>query len=115
MAQRADSMKRVLLISAAVIVGLVSTLLFVGEPARWPAVETPPHQGEGANLPSSGTPVLHAPSALARLVREPQNTWSNLVFVCGGALLVSLAATRMARGVGVPLIAVGVGSFLYHA
>ncbi len=55
------------------------------------------------------------PEALRRLVREPQNTWSNLAFVLGGSGLLVAARLRMARAVGAALIAVGVGSFLYHA
>ena len=104
-------MKRAALIFAATTLLLVLVLAGVRDPARWPPPESPPQQGEAAL--TSGT--AHAPAALARLVREPQNTWSNLAFVLGGAWLVARARRRTIRLTGVALLAVGVGSFLYHA
>ncbi|MFO1447939.1 MAG: hypothetical protein U1F61_07255 [Opitutaceae bacterium] len=53
---------------------------------------------------------------MSHLIREPQNTWSNLAYLAGGALLLgSSASSRSARSLGLALIGVGVGSFLYHA
>ena len=104
-------MRHALGILLAVTGGLVLTLFLVGDPGRWPAPEPRPYQSEAALPDGSG----HSEAALARLIREPQNTWSNLAFVAGGALLLGTARTLRARTVGVPLIAVGIGSFLYHA
>jgi hypothetical protein len=104
-------LKQAALIVATVTLGLALVLAAVGDPARWPLPESPPQQGEAA--------VLHGPThssaALARLVREPQNTWSNLAFLMGGAWLVARARRRIIRRTGLALLAVGVGSFLYHA
>lgn len=108
-------MIRALLITGAVVVALVVVLAGVGKPARWPAAETPPQQGEAAIAAVGGALPVHAPAALARLVREPQNTWSNLAFVWVGALMIASAGRRLRRCVGVTVIAVGIGSFLYHA
>ncbi len=91
----------------------MGVLAWVGEPARWPPAESPPQQGEAAA--GVAAPTTHAAPALARLIREPQNTWSNLAFVAGGAWLAVASGLRLARGAGVALIAVGIGSFLYHA
>lgn len=97
----------------AVSAALSLALYVVRDGTRWPASEVPPRQGEA--VLKGSTPPLHAPEALRRLVREPQNTWSNLAFVLGGAFLLAAARQRMARAVGVALVAVGIGSFLYHA
>jgi hypothetical protein len=107
--------KRICAITALVVAALIGGLAWVGEPAAWPPPETPPQQGEAADPHSISTKPVHAADALARIVREPQNTWSNLAFVIGGAFLIVTAAGRLSGSVGVALIAVGVGSFLYHA
>lgn len=104
---------RTLFVFLAVSAALALTLLAVREGVRWPEAEVPPRQGEAVLRGS--TPPQHMPEALRRLVREPQNTWSNLAFVLGGAWLLVRGRLRMARAVGVALVVVGVGSFLYHA
>lgn len=108
-------MIRALLITGAVVLVLLAVLAGVGKPARWPATETPPQQGEAAIAAVGGALPVHSPVALARLVREPQNTWSNVTFVFAGALLVASRGRRLLQCVGVTVIAVGIGSFLYHA
>lgn len=107
-------MRRAFLIGFIVSLGLGVALLLVGDPARWPEPEAPPRQGEAVEIDPAGR-VAHSAAALGRLVREPQNTWSNLAFVFGGAWLLMGAASRLARRLGLVLVAVGVGSFLYHA
>jgi hypothetical protein len=104
-------MRRILRLSGAVLIGLLLALAWVRDPRNWPPEETTAYQGEAAE-PSHTT---HSPAALARLVREPQNAWSNLGFVLGGAFLLVHCRARAARGLGVALMSVGVGSFLYHA
>jgi hypothetical protein len=104
-------MRRTLSLSAVVLFALLGCLAFVREPGRWPAPERIPFQGEAADAALRG----HSAAALGRLIREPQNTWSNLAFVVGGAWLIGTRRTRVARALGIPLIAVGIGSFLYHA
>jgi hypothetical protein len=103
------------LITLAVVMVLAGGLVVLQDPARWPAPESPPQQGEAVDPASLGNRPVHATAALERLVREPQNAWSNLAFVAGGALLATTAGRRLARWTGVVLIVVGVGSFLYHA
>lgn len=104
---------RTLLVFLAVSAALWLTLFAIGQGARWSEAEVPPRQGEAVLRGS--IPPQHMPEALRRLVREPQNTWSNLAFVLGGASLLVAMRLRMARAVGVALVAVGIGSFLYHA
>jgi hypothetical protein len=104
-------MKRAFGISIVVLAALLLCLALIRDPARWPAPEAIPYQGEAAD----GAGQVHSAAALARLIREPQNAWSNLAFVIGGTLLLATRRTRGARALGIPLIAVGVGSFLYHA
>jgi hypothetical protein len=93
------------------MVALLLALAAVREPGRWPAPEPTPYQGEAAAKTGPG----HSAVALARLIREPQNTWSNLAFIVGGACLLVTSRTRPAQTLGVPVVAVGIGSFLYHA
>ena len=95
---------------------LVLTMMMVARPERWPPPEMPPRQGEALALESPvGHRAVHSEEALSRLIREPQNTWSNLAFVVGGALLIAGSPRRSAQALGVALIGIGVGSFLYHA
>lgn len=110
-AEKTNAMRRALSISAVVTACLIGTLLLVRDARRWPSPEPRPYQGEAANPNGPG----HSNAALARLVREPQNTWSNLAFVAGGALLLGTARSRHGRMIGAPLVGVGIGSFLYHA
>lgn len=108
-------LQRGLLIVAAVVGVLFGILGVVRDPARWPDLEQPPRQGEAVEAATGDAHPVHAPDAIARLIREPQNSWSNLAFVLGGAYLVVASRLRIARATGVALLAVGVGSFLYHA
>lgn len=49
------------------------------------------------------------------IIREPQDTWSNLAFVFVGALIAAHDRRVFARLLGVALITLGLGSGLYHA
>jgi len=102
---------RVLGVSTVVLVALLLVLAVVHEPGHWPPAEATPCQGEAADTTRAG----HSAVTLARLVREPQNAWSNLAFVIGGAFLLVTGRTRSVRTPGLPLVATGVVSFLYHA
>lgn len=51
----------------------------------------------------------------AAIIREPQNTWSNLAFVFAGALIWAHDRRAFARLLGAALVALGVASGLYHA
>jgi hypothetical protein len=109
-------MKKVLTVSAAVVGLLLLLLGLVGHGGKWPAVENPPGQGEALDARALQLgQVSHSAAAIGRLIREPQNTWSNLAFVFAGAYLACCARLRMSRLAGVALMAVGVGSFVYHA
>lgn len=103
--------RAIIALSTALVLLLAAVLGWVGEPDRWPEPEEIPQQGEAADISSR----THAPAALARLVREPQNAWSNVAFLVAGAFLFSTCASRLARANGVVLAMVGFGSFLYHA
>jgi hypothetical protein len=101
--------------AGAVIAVLLET--FVG-PDAWPPAESPPRQCE-AVLPESlhcGGPAVHSPEALARVVREPQNTWTSLFYVAAAALVSVRTRGRVLR-VWLPssLVALGLGALFYHA
>jgi hypothetical protein len=107
-------MKNAFIITAAVLLGLIGIVLAAGK--HWPGPETPPRQGEALDTVALERGVIiHSQRSLSHVIREPQNTWSNLAFVMVGAHIVSRGFSRRAKMVGVTLIAVGIGSFLYHA
>ena len=109
-------MKPWIALSLWVGVALMLSLVFLSAPEFWPTPESPPRQGEAladGKLASGRT--VHAEAALARLIREPQNTWSNLAFVICGAWLATASTLKVSRLAGGALIVVGIGSFLYHA
>lgn len=82
----------------------------------WPAVESPPRQGEAVLASSLNTPdPVHDPAALANAVREPVNTWSCLAFVLVAALVVQSARDALARWLALTIAAAGLCAMLYHA
>ena len=109
-------MKKAALVFFGAIAGLAIALGVVGRPDKWPPLESPPRQGEALDvrLLQSGQ-FTHSAPAISRLIREPQNTWSNLAFILAGALLLGRVPSRSGGLVGAALVAVGIGSFLYHA
>lgn len=105
------------LLATAAIGTLLGLSLHLGWSAdRWPAVESPPKQGEAISTADVVRGVLrHDPAALARVIREPQNTWSNLAFVLVGALIWTATSRQIMRAAAAGLVFTGIGSFLYHA
>ena len=59
--------------------------------------------------------IKHSTEALNRIVREPQDTWSNLAFIFVAAVLLSPSFSGFRRQSAYALYGLGVGSFLYHA
>lgn len=108
-------------INALLVTVAVGTALGLGlhlgwSADRWPAVEMPPKQGESVSTADVVRGILrHDPVALARVIREPQNTWSNLAFVLAGAVVWCGTSRRSVRAAAGGLMLTGVGSFLYHA
>lgn len=105
------------LVFTAAIAGMLWLFLYVcWSPEAWPAPERPPLQGEAVDAARSAAgAVTHSAAALHRVVREPQNAWSNLTYVLAGALLGTHFRQRLLRGTALAMIGVGIGSFLYHA
>jgi hypothetical protein len=105
-----------LAIVVATLGALAGTLAFVRQPDRWPPPESPPRQGEAVDAGSlHGDRVVHTSAAFTRLIREPQNTWTNVAFILGGAFLIARRRGGIASACGWALVGVGAGSFLYHA
>src|ERR1700750_687688 len=87
---------------------------------RWGPPEIPKAQGEA--LRSDAVRVSHVPSVEdyrerveSAVIRETQNTWSNLAFVFFGALILARDRRMPARFLGAALCALGLASGLYHA
>lgn len=108
-------------INALLVTAAFGTVLGLGlhlgwSAGRWPAVEMPPKQGESVSTADAVRGILrHDPVALARVIREPQNTWSNLAFVLAGAAIWIGTSRLIVRAAAGGLMLTGVGSFLYHA
>jgi hypothetical protein len=105
--------------AASIVGGTLALLLVLSVTARftgWPEPESPPRQGEALDSVAFARGELrHSADAEARMIREPLNTWTNLAFTVAGAALVARSIYPSSRLVGWTLVAVSVGSFLYHA
>jgi hypothetical protein len=119
-ATRTFPVQLILALGLAAAAGLIIAVLLemlVG-PDAWPPTENPPRQCEAvlpASLLSEGR-AIHSPEALARVVREPQNTWTSLFYVAAAALVSLRTRGRLLRGwLPASLVALGLGALLYHA
>jgi hypothetical protein len=83
---------------------------------KWGPPETPKAQCEALN---PATLMLRPPpyrtEVATAVIREPQNTWSNLAFVFVGALIWARQRHFLPRLLAVATIALGLASGLYHA
>lgn len=109
--------------SFTLVVALAASLLVIcatGE-FSWGPPEVPKAQCEALTAAKVAPDVIAALSFVYRervasaIVREPQNTWSNLAFVFVGALIWIHDRRTFARLLGAALIALGMASGLYHA
>ena len=109
--------------TATTALALIAAVFAVlaAERFSWGAPEIPKAQCEAldaATLPPVVKDALarayHARVAAA-VVREPQNTWSNLAFVFVGVLVIAGDRRVFARLLGAALVALGLASGLYHA
>jgi hypothetical protein len=103
-------------LTAVIAAMLGLALLAVAHFTSWPTPESPPRQGEALDPKELAVGrVIHSHAALSRTVREPFNTWTNLAFVAAGSILLFRRRPSVLAHAGLALIAVGIGSFLYHA
>ena len=101
---------------------LVATGLAVWNPAGdfWGSVEPPKAQCEAystSRLRAAKvlTPEIYDPQKLDRLLREPQNTVSNLAYVFVGLAVLLSSRRQISRSFGVAGVFLGLGSGIYHA
>src|SRR5690349_1226170 len=86
----------------------------------WKSVEPPKAQVEAYDVSRvhsepTLTSAVYDPRKLDRLVREPQNTISNLAYACAGFAILVAARTPAAKMLGLAGIFLGFGSGMYHA
>jgi hypothetical protein len=103
--------------TAAIAGGLAS---FAAGRFTWGTPEIPKAQCEASitpvPLPAPGSnPPPYQAHVAAAVIREPQNTWSNLGFVFVGALVVAHDRRFFSRLLGAVLCGLGIASGLYHA
>ncbi len=80
----------------------------------WGTPEMPKAQCE-ALLAQPTAQVAYQARVAAAVVREPQNTWSNLAFVFVGVLIAARDRRPFPRLLGAALCSLGLTSGLYHA
>ena len=111
-----SNLRVAILLTLMVSLLLTAVVFLIDGSTGWPEPENPPRQGEALDAEAYRQgQYVHAHASLARSVREPFNTWTNLAFVVCGSLLLSYAGVAAGRQAGLALIGVGIGSFLYHA
>jgi ceramidase len=86
----------------------------------WSGVEPPKAQGEAwdpARLAAARTldSSIYDPAKLCRLIREPQNTVSNLAYAFVGLALGFSCRRRLSRSLAAACLFLALGSGLYHA
>ncbi len=86
----------------------------------WLAVEPPKAQGEAYDPAKLRTALranedIFLPASVDRLVREPQDTWSNLGYAATGLAILLAARTRLGRSVGWACVGLAISSGMYHA
>ncbi|HLP01003.1 MAG TPA: hypothetical protein VK163_03180 [Opitutaceae bacterium] len=109
-------------IGTIVLIAIVSLFVSRYNPRGdfWGGVEPPKAQCE-AYAPdrlSSLTKLsseIYSAEALNRLVREPQNTVTNLAYAVAGVVALSLGVTPLARSFALACVFLAFGSGMYHA
>ncbi len=97
------------------------TLAFINPQCEfWSGVEPPKAQCEAYDPHKLGSmdrlsPDIYDPAKLSRLLREPQNTLSNLPYAVAGLAILFAARRPASKGLGWSLIFLGFGSGMYHA
>jgi len=108
------------LIVLPLLFGLTMLSLFNPKGDFWLTVEFPKAQceaydpGKLANAASVST-ALYAPEKLDRLIREPQNTLSNLAYCWAGLAIVVAGRKIFSLSLGWGSVFLGLGSGAYHA
>ncbi|HEY8993309.1 MAG TPA: ceramidase domain-containing protein [Lacunisphaera sp.] len=103
--------------SLAILVGVA-----IWNPAGdfWKTVEAPKAQCEAyhsdrVRMPTVLSAEVYDPLKLNRLVREPQNTLSNLPYALAGLAILLAGRKTVSIGLGLAAVFLGFGSGLYHA
>jgi hypothetical protein len=86
----------------------------------WKTVEPPKAQCEAyhsnrVRMPAVLSMEVYDPMKLNRLIREPQNTLSNLPYALAGLAILLAGRKTVSIGLGLAAIFLGFGSGLYHA
>ncbi|MDP3073551.1 MAG: ceramidase domain-containing protein [Opitutaceae bacterium] len=117
----ANNWRTAVLVTAAITLIAAGLASLATSRFAWGAPESPKAQCEALDAttlpPAVKNTFMRAYQArtAAAIVREPQNTWSNLAFVFVGALVAAHDRRVFARLLGAALIALGLASGLYHA
>jgi hypothetical protein len=105
---------------APLLLSLVGLLIWNPPGNFWKSVEPPKAQVEAYDPEAlrqvqTLTSAVYDQRKLDRLVREPQNTISNLAYVYAGLVILFAARKPVARNLALAAIFLGVGSGMYHA
>lgn len=117
---RAVWLKTALFTAAVAALAAIAASLAAGR-FSWGPPEFPKAQCEAldtATLPPMVKDALtraYQARVATAIIREPQNTWSNLAFVFAGSLIFARDRRAFPRLLGAALVALGLASGLYHA
>jgi hypothetical protein len=114
------SLGRAALYSLPVFVGLIGVLLWNPGENYWNTVEPPKAQCEESKrdrvrMPAVLSMEVYDPVKLNRLIREPQNTISNLPYAFAGLAILLAGRKAISSGLGLAAVFLGFGSGMYHA
>jgi hypothetical protein len=109
-----------ILISLPLLAFLVAVTRLAPPGNYWKSVEPPKAQCEAYDVErlrtdATLTSAIYDPRKLDRLIREPQNTISNLAYSLAGLAIVIAARKPAFRNLGLAAIFLGFGSGMYHA
>jgi hypothetical protein len=100
----------------AVLAAILWVLLaYVVDPTFWPPLSKPEQCECLVHDWLPGALPVYDPVAVARTIREPQNTWSNLAYLMVAAWVVVRYRDPAMRWTAAATVGLGLGSLLYHA
>jgi hypothetical protein len=108
------------LVTLPLLLALVALVFANPSGDFWGSVESPKAQVESYDatklaVATSLDSSIYDWTKLNRVIREPQNTVSNLAYVFVGLAVCFAASRRVSKSFGVACVFLGVGSALYHA
>jgi hypothetical protein len=115
-----SSAAKALVICLPVFILLLGVAAWNPKENFWGGVEPPKAQCEAYDTTAVKTsarlsPAIYSPVKINRLLREPQNTLSNLPYAVVGLAVFLAGRRRLSQAFGISCVFLSIGSGLYHA